>query len=95
MPPSLQGDQGAVQGMNSRGQMVGDANTGIGSGTYHAFLWTPNNPYLGLADLNRFLTPAQQSQWVLNGATGINDAGDIVGYGTYNGQTTAFVLHPN
>ncbi len=94
MPTSINGDDGAVLGMNTRGQMVGTANTGIGSSTHHAFIWTPNNPWFGLKDLNSLLSPTQQSQWVLSGATGINDAGDIVGYGTYNGQTTAFVLHP-
>ena len=41
-------------------------------------------------DLNSYL-PAG-SGWVLQQATGINDAGQIIGLGTYNGQTTAFLL---
>ncbi len=95
MPTSINGDDGAVLGVNARGQMVGTANTGTGSTTYHAFIWTPSNSQFGIKDLNSLLSPTQQSQWVLSGATGINEAGVIVGYGTYNGQITAFVLQPN
>ena len=32
------------------------------------------------------------SGWVLNVADGINDAGQIAGYGTYNGNSLGFVL---
>jgi len=34
------------------------------------------------------------SGWVLNEATGVNEAGVVVGNGTLNGQTRAFRLTP-
>jgi hypothetical protein len=43
-----------------------------------------------MTDLNSLL-PAN-SGWILSNATGINDSGQIVGVGTYNGQTQAFLL---
>ena len=46
-----------------------------------------------MTDLNT-LIPAN-SGWVLEAATGINDLGQIVGYGSLNGVTTAFALTPN
>ena len=45
-----------------------------------------------LIDLNSLL-PAS-SGWVLYGATGINDNGQISGWGSYNGQAMGFVLNP-
>jgi hypothetical protein len=54
----------------------------------HAFLWQNDTLY----DLNSFL-PAN-SGWILQCAMGINDSGQIAGYGTLNGVQTAFVLTP-
>ena len=54
----------------------------------HAFLWQNGTLY----DLNSFL-PAN-SGWILQCAMGINDSGQIAGYGTLNGVLTAFVLTP-
>jgi len=54
----------------------------------HAFLWQNGT----LIDLNTLL-PAN-SGWILQRATGINDAGQIVGYGTLNGLLTGFLLTP-
>lgn len=56
--------------------------------SYHAFLWSGGV----MRDLNA-LVPAS-SGWVLEEATGINDAGQIVGSGSYNGQRRAFLLQP-
>jgi len=55
---------------------------------YHAFVVTGGK----LQDLNR-LIPAN-SGWVLQEATGINDAGQIVGYGTFRKQLRGFLLTP-
>jgi probable HAF family extracellular repeat protein len=41
-------------------------------------------------DLNALISPG--SGWNLLSAEGINDAGDIVGFGTFQGQTRAFLL---
>jgi len=54
----------------------------------HAFLW--HNGVM--RDLN-YLIPAD-SGWELVEATAINDAGQIVGWGTTGGQTRAFMLTP-
>jgi probable HAF family extracellular repeat protein len=83
-------------GMNSQGWAVGVVDnaaistTGVGmsSATGRATLWADNT----LIDLNSLL-PAN-SGWVLLGATGINDTGQISGWGTYNGQVMGFVLNP-
>ena len=93
--PFNTGDFGAALAVNDRGQMVGYANTNAQGTSYRAFIWIPNNPFFGLKDLNLFLTGSQTSQWVLVQATGINDAGRIVGHGLYFGVPTAFMLYPN
>jgi probable HAF family extracellular repeat protein len=54
----------------------------------HAFLWQNGTLY----DLNAFLPG--NSGWILQSAMGINDSGQIVGYGTLNGVLTGFVLTP-
>ena len=59
-----------------------------GNTDQHAFLY-----YQGkMSDLNS-VVPAN-SGWDLQQAYGINDAGDIVGVGTYQGQTRAFLIDP-
>jgi probable HAF family extracellular repeat protein len=52
-----------------------------------AFVWTKRT---GMIDLNTLLPP--DSGWTLTNATGINIFGQIVGNGTINGQTNAFLL---
>ncbi|MBI1921296.1 MAG: hypothetical protein HYS23_09485 [Geobacter sp.] len=56
---------------------------------YRALLWEYDVPY----DLNT-LIPAG-SGWVLTKAWGVNATGQIVGEGTYNGKTQAFLLTPS
>jgi probable HAF family extracellular repeat protein len=46
-----------------------------------------------MLDLNKLIPP--NSGWELDVANGINDAGEIVGYGTRNGTNLrAFLLTP-
>ena len=45
-----------------------------------------------MTDLNSVITPG--SGWTLNWATAINNAGQITGEGTINGQLHAFLLEP-
>lgn len=59
----------------------------IGSETAAA-LWENGAVY----DLNTLLPP--DTGWVLNEADDINNSGQIIGYGTYNGQQAAFLLTP-
>jgi hypothetical protein len=40
------------------------------------------------------MSPAVGSGWVLSKASGINDLGQIVGAGSINGQTHAFLMTP-
>jgi uncharacterized membrane protein len=81
------GGEAAAYGINSSGLIVGQVQTGgVGAGTYVAALWQGGT----LIDLNTLL-PAS-SGWVLEYAGAINDAGQITGYGTYNGEYRAFLL---
>jgi probable HAF family extracellular repeat protein len=57
------------------------------SGGLHAFLFNGS-----MIDLNTRLVNG--TGWELVEATGINDSGQIVGWGFYNGQRTAFLLTP-
>ena len=74
-----------AHGINNIGQVVG-ASDYI---SWHAFVWSPST---GMLDLNN-LIPAN-SGWLLQVANAINDQGQIVGYGTVNGQIDAFLLTP-
>lgn len=71
--------------INEAGSVVGNSSRISGSPAV-ATLWEKRVPI----DLNTFL-PAG-SGWVLLSAEGINENGDIVGYGTYNGNSRAYLL---
>jgi probable HAF family extracellular repeat protein len=45
-----------------------------------------------MIELNKLLPP--NSGWKLQYANAINNKGQIVGYGTFQGQTRAFLLKP-
>jgi prepilin-type N-terminal cleavage/methylation domain-containing protein len=76
--------------INDENQVVGTSTlfSTPNSTNTHAFLYQNGNTQ----DLNN-LIPAS-SGWVLKEAYGINDNGQIVGDGTFNGATTAFLLTP-
>ena len=76
-------------GINDRGQIVGDA-WNDDADLYHAVLWP--NSHSPAIDLNT-LIPAD-SGWVLEAATAINNAGEIVGEGIIDDDVRAFVLIP-
>jgi probable HAF family extracellular repeat protein len=48
---------------------------------------------VGMIDLNNLI--ASGSGWVLTSAEAINDKGQIVGWGTLNGTSRAFLLDPS
>jgi probable HAF family extracellular repeat protein len=77
--------------INDEGQVVGFYKQ---SGVNQAFVATVSSSnVVTITNLNT-LIPAQPSNgWFLQEATGINDAGQIVGYGTYAGKTTSFELN--
>ena len=79
----------------AEGRAINDADQVVGAfGPYfdadHAFLWSEKE---GFRDLND-LIPAK-SGWKLQVATGINDGGEIVGFGDHHGKGDAgFLLVP-
>jgi probable HAF family extracellular repeat protein len=72
--------------INGPGLVVG--SRGTPGGPDHAFLWDSGV----MIDLNDYL--AQDSSWLLVRATGINDAGQIIGLGFMDGERRAFLLTP-
>jgi probable HAF family extracellular repeat protein len=76
-----------ASGINDPGQVVGQADNK--SGTAVAFLWTKS---AGMKDLNKLIP--LHSGWVLIGGFTINNSGQIVGYGTINGENHGFLLTP-
>lgn len=73
--------------INNWGQVVGFSFPGpLGSG--RAILWQNKVPI----DLNTLIP--KDSPWYLLDAESINDAGQIVGYGTINGNVHAFIATP-
>lgn len=84
---NLGGINSTAAAINNHAQVVG--STGDNQAGLHAFLW---DPATGMKDLN-LMIPAN-SGWVLEAAQDINDAGQIVGQGTYNGTFMSFVLTP-
>ena len=92
MNPSPSGVYPGPAGINSQGLVVGSYVTGKGESAFINSLDQKNFAFGGL-DLNTLLPP--KSGWVLTSATGISDAGQIVGYGyDPSGKFTAYELTP-
>ena len=64
-------------GINNRHQIVGTST--VSSGQQHAYIFSKAK----MTDLNELIP--SDSGWILVAATGINDAGEIVGNGRING----------
>jgi probable HAF family extracellular repeat protein len=79
--------------INSHGQVVGLATIDVplGESGTRAFLWMSS---LGMVNLNDYLDPISGDGWTLHRAWDINDAGQIVGSGLYNGVGRGFLLTP-
>jgi probable HAF family extracellular repeat protein len=82
--PGLSGS--VAYALNGTGQIVGKSDAGSDP-TAHAFIYLAGT----MIDLDSLIPP--DSGWVLQQARGINDAGQIVGFGTFEGQTRGFVLN--
>jgi probable HAF family extracellular repeat protein len=77
--------------LNKYGDVVGSAGDPK-TGFQHAFLYTDGI----MKDLNNLIP--RKSGWILQGASGINDRGEIIGFGTLNGGNgvpQAFILTPD
>ena len=85
LPPNFSSAE--IYSVNSKGEMVG--LMWGGDFINHAFVYDPAN---GIVELNQLIDP--NSGWSLEAAIHINDAGQIVGYGTYNGAIRGFLLNP-
>ena len=83
---TLAGGDTVAFAINATGDTVGLSR--ITDTVYHAFLYSDG----AMKDLNSLIDPL--SGWALIAARGINDAGQIAGYGRYNGQIRAFRLTP-
>jgi len=83
-------DNSQAADINISGQIIGEsyAPGATGPQTQHAFLYTGGKMY----DLNTLIP--SNSGWVLEWARSINDRGQIVGTGQYNGQGGTFLLTP-
>jgi len=81
---------GYAAGINNLGQVVGGMPFQSSNAALHAFVWT--NDGQPPSDLNTLI---DSTKWNLTIATGINDKGQIVAYGTDpSGQDHALLLTP-
>lgn len=90
---TMGGISSAGYGINSAGQVVGSVLMGHDArdrGINNAFLYSDGT----MTNLNTLIDPS--SGWTLSEARGINDAGQIVGWGVspYGGEFHAFLLTP-
>ena len=88
-------DLGTLAGPYSTGFAISRTGVIVGESTYagggtntHAFIYKNGK----MKDVNRLVAP--NSGWVFTTASGINDAGQIVGSGTHGGQQHGFLLTP-
>ena len=78
----------AATAINDRGQVAGYFGTSL-EGESSAFLF---DSAFGLMDLNDLVDPVSAAGWHLDSALGINNAGQIVGYGLLDGNPRGFLL---
>jgi probable HAF family extracellular repeat protein len=90
LPAGPNGATSSANAINSSGQIVGYSQAlANGSVRNHAFVYSDGT----MLDLNNLLEDAPG--WtLLSTASGINDAGQIIGLGTYNGVTHGYLLTP-
>lgn len=81
------GGNSIAHAINDSGEIVGTSKNA--AGTDLAFLYKNGT----MTDLNSLLP--KKSGWVLHFANGINENGQIVGYGTFNGSGRGFLLEPD
>lgn len=83
---TLGGENSFGHGINNNGQVVG--NSQLASGDYAAFLYDGYS----MLDLCMLTNCAAKGWDNLYSASGINDRGDITGYGKINGTNYAFLI---
>jgi probable HAF family extracellular repeat protein len=86
---SVARDLGTLGGTpDSTAYAVNNAGLVVGNSAGHGFVWIHGI----MIDLNALILPGLG--WELYGAYGINELGQIVGYGYLNGESHAFLLSP-
>jgi probable HAF family extracellular repeat protein len=90
-PLGTLGSSSYTSAINNSGEVVGWSFTPYSPSPPYcrAFIWDKD---AGIRDLNLFI--AVDSGWELLEADGINDLGQIVGWGIYNGEQHGFLLVP-
>lgn len=86
---TLGGHYSYAIGINNSNVIVGGSFVDVNDSIYHAFVSVSNS----LVDLNSELD-ASGAGWVLTEARAINDLGQIVGVGQFNGANHAFLVTP-
>jgi probable HAF family extracellular repeat protein len=77
-----------ARAISNSGVVVGNSLYAPGNSTDHAFVWTAGQ----MLDLNELISAA--SGWVLRQGLGINDLGQITGWGYLRDQPRGFLLTP-
>jgi probable HAF family extracellular repeat protein len=86
---TLGGDRSFAHGVDDAGNVVGLTEMNPGSTlVIHAFLHDGTTMF----DLNDLIS--ENSGWVLESAEDINSSGQIIGIGSFDGETRAFLLDP-
>ena len=84
----LGGPNSVAYGINTQGWIVGQATNAAGRG--RAFAWLES-----VGDMVDLTALVNDPDWIFNTAYGINDKGEIVGWGWYQGvHDQAFLLRP-
>jgi probable HAF family extracellular repeat protein len=81
------GGNSIAHAINDANEIVGTSKNGAGADL--AFLYKNGT----MTDLNTLLP--DNSGWTLHFANGINENGQIVGYGTFNGKGRGFLMEPD
>ena len=80
----------AAYDINESGHIVGESEIVLASSFTHAFLYRDGV----MQDLNDLLPDTARALWVLTDARGINDLGQVVGTGLFEGRMRAYLLTP-
>ncbi len=84
---SIEGDSFAYD-INTEGQIVGGYRSHLLEGSGQAYLYSDGEMF----DLTSLLSASDQEKWDLTAAYGINDSGQIVGWGDVGDQSHAYML---
>jgi len=93
--PLLPGDNyGSATSINNLGHILGSSAYSI-PGTWNVspsrlVIWRDG----GVFELQSLLSPVTGNGWTLTSVSGINNLGQIVGFGSHNGQPTPFLMTP-